>query len=81
MNKQDIVNLVNWALRCYSPLGYQVLKEVNAKWLPVGYELHFDGGSAVKAHFDGRAPGVSRVMNKMTTAATCCSMPSSTAPP
>ncbi len=45
---------MNWALRCYSPLGYQAVKEVSAKWRPAGYELRFDGGCGMIAHFEGR---------------------------
>lgn len=30
------VKQVNWALRCYSPLGYKAAKEVKLKWTTAG---------------------------------------------
>lgn len=53
-NKQDLVKQVNWALRASEPMGFKAVSDVSAKWIPAGYEVRFDGGSAVIAHFEGR---------------------------
>lgn len=53
-DKREVIKQVNWALRCCSPLGYTAVKEVKSKWSAAGYELSFEGGSAVIAHFEGR---------------------------
>ena len=53
-NKAEVIKQVNWALRCYSPLGYTAVKEVKSKWTAAGYELSFEGGCGVIAHFEGR---------------------------
>lgn len=41
-------------MRCYSPLGFQAVNVVKSKWTAAGYELRFDGGSAMIAYFEGR---------------------------
>lgn len=41
-------------MRCYSPLGYQAVRDVKSKWSSAGYELRFDGGCGMIAHFEGR---------------------------
>lgn len=53
-NKQELVKQVNWALRAREPIGFKAVSDVSAKWKPAGYEVRFDGGSAVIAHFEGR---------------------------
>lgn len=53
-NKQDLVKQVNWALRAREPMGFKAVSDVSAKWKPADYEVRFDGGSAVIAHFEGR---------------------------
>lgn len=44
---------MNWALRVRDPLGFRAVSDVSAKWQPAGYEVRFDGGSAMIAHFEG----------------------------
>ena len=53
-DKQELIKQVNWALRSREPLGYRAVSDVTAKWKPAGYEVRFDGGQAVIAHFEGR---------------------------
>lgn len=53
-DKQELIKQVNWALRCYHPLGVVQVKDVKAKWTSEGYEVRFEGGSAMIAHFAGR---------------------------
>ena len=53
-NKKELVKQVNWALRVREPLGFRAVSDVSAKWQPAGYEVRFDGGQAVIAHFEGR---------------------------
>ena len=49
-----MVKQLNWALRAREPIGFKGVSEVTAKWKPAGYEVPFDGGQAVIAHFEGR---------------------------
>lgn len=53
-DKQELVKQVNWALRAREPIGFRAVSDVSAKWKPAGYEVRFDGGSAMIAHFSGR---------------------------
>lgn len=53
-NKTELVKQVNWALRSREPIGFRAVSDVSAKWKPAGYEVRFDGGQAVIAHFEGR---------------------------
>ena len=53
-DKKDLVKQVNWALRVYQPLGVIQVSDASAKWTPEGYEIRFEGGSAMIAHFAGR---------------------------
>ena len=45
-NKTELIKQVNWALRCYHPLGVEQVNDVKAKWTSEGYEVRFEGGSA-----------------------------------
>ena len=53
-NKNELIKQVNWALRAREPIGLKAVSDVSAKWKPAGYEMRFDGGQAVIAHFEGR---------------------------
>ena len=53
-NKKDLIKQVNWALRLREPLCCGEVKDVRSKWTSEGYEVRFDGGSAMIAHFAGR---------------------------
>lgn len=53
-DKQELVKQVNWALRAREPIGFKAVSDMSAKWKPAGYEVRFDGGSAMIAHFEGR---------------------------
>lgn len=53
-DKKELVKQVNWALRVYQPLGVIQVSDASAKWTPEGYEIRFEGGSAMIAHFAGR---------------------------
>ena len=57
-NKNELIKQVNWALRAREPIGFRAVSEVSAKWKPEGYEVRFDGGKAVIAHFEGRIVGI-----------------------
>ena len=46
-DKKELVKPVNWALRVYQPLGVIQVSDASAKWTPEGYEIRFDGGSAM----------------------------------
>lgn len=52
--QKELVKQVNWALRAREPIGFKAVSDVNAKWKPAGYDVRFDGGCAVIAHFEGR---------------------------
>lgn len=53
-NKKDLIKQVNWALRLREPLCCGEVNDVRSKWTSEGYEVRFDGGSAMIAHFSGR---------------------------
>ena len=53
-NKKELIKQVNWALRLREPLCCGEVKDVRSKWTSEGYEVRFDGGSAMIAHFSGR---------------------------
>ena len=53
-NKKELIKQVNWALRLREPLCCGEVNDVRSKWTSEGYEVRFDGGSAMIAHFAGR---------------------------
>ena len=48
-NKKELVKQVNWALRLREPLCCGEVNDVRSKWTSEGYEVRFDGGSAMIA--------------------------------
>ena len=57
-NKKELIKQVNWALRLREPLCCGEVNDVRSKWTSEGYEVRFDGGSAMIAHFAGRVVAI-----------------------
>ncbi len=53
-DKKELVKQVNWALRLQEPFCSKQVNEVQSKWTSAGYEVRFDGGCGMIAHFEGR---------------------------
>lgn len=54
LDRNEIKAQVEWALMTYEPFRHVQLEKLTCKWVESGYEVRFDGGSAMIAHFSGR---------------------------